>query len=101
MQAIQLPRAQSPNVRITYATTAKKKQPNQKMGKGRSPCGGVGRVSDCSGSGHCREAGLIPSPAQWVKVSVMAAAVTQIQVSAWELPRAAVQPLKKEGGQKT
>ena len=40
--------------------------------------------------------GSIPSPAQWVKRSGVAAAVAQIQSLAMELPYAVVWPLKKK-----
>ena len=43
------------------------------------------KTPNCSGSGHCRGAGLIPGLAQWVKGSSVAAAVVQIQSLAQEL----------------
>ena len=49
---------------------------------------------DCSGSGYCRGASLIPGAGQWVKgSSVVAAAawvtsVAQVQSLVWELPHA-------------
>ena len=49
-------------------------------------------MQQLSSSGHCRGAGLIPSPAQWVKGSSVATVVAQvtataqIQSLAWELP---------------
>lgn len=53
----------------------------------------MGYESDCSSSGCYRVLGLIPSPAQWVKGSSIAAvaaqvtAVAQFQSLAQELPR--------------
>ena len=38
--------------------------------------------SSCSGSGLCRGAGLIPT-SQWIKGSVIAAAVAEVTVAAW------------------
>ena len=54
------------------------------------------KESDCSGSGPCGGAGLIPSLAQWVKGSSVAAAEAEIQSLARELPYAVSLDIKKK-----
>ena len=43
----------------------------------------MGLKSYCRGLGHCRGTGLIPSLAQWVKISGIATAVVQGATVAW------------------
>ena len=51
----------------------------------------MGQESNCSNLGHCRGAGSIPGPAQWVKgsniatVAARVAAVARIHSLSWEL----------------
>ena len=47
-----------------------------------SSYGTVGLESNCSGSDHCGGKGPIPSPAQWVNGSGIAAAVVQVTAEA-------------------
>ena len=68
---------------------------------GSSCRGAVGLESDRGGSGHFRGVGWIPSAAQWIKRSGIAAAVVRIQLLAWELPYAvdaAIKLKKKKKG---
>ena len=52
-------------------------------GSGSSRHGTVGYKYDCSGAGCCQGAGLMPSPAQWVKGSGVAAAMPSVKAEAW------------------
>ena len=49
------------------------KKPKKHLGA--ASVGGVGQEYDCSGSGPCRSAGVIPGPAQWGKGSGIATVV--------------------------
>ena len=64
-----------------------------------SHCGAVGSESDCSSSGRCGCAGLIPSQLQWVKRSSVVAAVAQIHPMPGNFHMLQVQPLKQTNKQ--
>ena len=60
----------------------------------------MGDESNCSCLGPCRGAGSIPSQAHWVKGSVIAAAVAQIQFLVQELQYATGVAVERKRKQK-